>query len=218
MTRNSSLIKFTKLLRESIEDGRWKQVDAARERLVQLGLDALMERSAADVHVVSAALTNARSMMILHHGVDPHRELDPKRNREAEAWMLTAEASVMVMAERLLPPEAASLNTDEQRRGRDAILLSLAQDNRPAMSNTALALRCRIRAETTARILGELRQNGLVVSWRAGRSVANQITERGREEARMLLGDDDDIFNFKFEELCASYSARLQSKLERANG
>lgn len=221
MTRNSSLIKFTKLLRESIEHGRWKQVDAARERLVQLGLDALVERSADDLHIVSVALTNARSMMVLEHNVNPRREADRQRNADAEAWMLTAEASVMIMAERLLPAQPAALTSDEQRRGRDAILIALSRCNQRSLSNTALADSCRLRPETIARVLGVLRQEGLVVSWRAGRTVANQVTSRGREEAHRLetgMEMNEETSLPILASHCGNFAHRLEERVTGADG
>jgi DNA-binding MarR family transcriptional regulator len=68
---------------------------------------------------------------------------------------------------------------------RDRVLKALARSNRP-LTNSELAEQCDVAPETISRVLKALVSEGLVLSRKAGRNRANQLTATGRMQVGAL--------------------------------
>ncbi len=117
-------------------------------------------------------------MIVLRFGVS--REM----NEVAHAWGVLAEARAASLAIRQMPEPYPALNA-QQANVRDRMLRRL---NEPGCrrSNRELANDIGAAEATIARALTELRRQGLVLSWSAGRAMVNQLTEAGVLAANAL--------------------------------
>jgi DNA-binding MarR family transcriptional regulator len=181
VTRTASLRKFAERLRECVVNRRWEEAHQARDRLIEIALHALIDRERDQVELVKDALGKAYGLMRDLHDVD----LDPQE-MTAQTAMLAAESRVAGAALDMLAADPGRL-TPSQRGVKNQILVTLFETNQPHLSNTELAEKLNKPLETVTRALVSLRYEALTEHRREGRSVANWLTDAGKDAARRLL-------------------------------
>lgn len=171
MPLNLSAIKAGDLLKTGVAEGDWRQVARARERIVELLFSAVGAGAGDTIVVLRDALSSARNEMVWRYKTSVSE--DPG----AISWMLESDVQAARVAERLRP--ATSKPVADPANVRIRILEKLSSTDRE-LTTQELAKACDAADSTVARLLPVMRDEGLVLSRKAGRHVLNRLTPKGR--------------------------------------
>lgn len=169
MSLEASVRKFTTELECAIDRNDWERVDICRERLKALLLDAARELIRSEIARIDAALSQARGKLVFGREVD----LTPGPN--GAAWMLAADIETARLAGRLLPPSTAQ---PVDGSAKDKVMAALRSTNYSGLTNSQIKDQTGLPAETVARVLKVLREEGRVTSRKVGRFVINRPISR----------------------------------------
>ncbi len=165
-----------------VRTGDWAEVGSARTGLARLMVEAADARAEEQLRAIQAALAKAHALSIVLH------DIDPIEGAAAHAWQMKAEARGVELQREMRPPSPALEPDDVDLT--DAVFRYLANTQRLRPSNSEIAdgmggeLKRPMRADVLSRVLKRMRADGWVEARKVGRTVQNQLTLRGWDEAR----------------------------------